>query len=230
LTETERIARAYEAMEARAGNRWSLVNAGNRSILAERHRVSRRLLERAGWLPLGDRRVIEVGCGTGTELAWLLEVGAKPSRLVGVDLLANRIAAARQAHPDIEFHEANAEHLDFADETFDLAMAITVFSSILDRVMAANVAAEMARVLRPGGGLLWYDVRYDSVSNPNVKAVSRARIAELFPPFEASLQTITLAPPVARRLRGAAPLAYPVLAALPPLRSHLIGLLRKPAA
>jgi len=39
---------------------------------------------------------------------------------------------------------------------------------------------------------------------------------------------VTLLPPLARRLGPATPLAYPVLAALPPLRSHLIGLLRKP--
>jgi ubiquinone/menaquinone biosynthesis C-methylase UbiE len=229
LSETERIARAYREMEARAGDRWSQANAGNRWMLAERRRAFKRLLSRAGLVPFGDRRAIEVGSGTGSELAWLLQVGARPSNLVGVDLLPGRVTTARRAHPQIEFRAANAERLDFSDGSFELAMAITIFSSILDRTMAANVAAEITRVLKPGGGLLWYDVRYDSVSNPNVKAVSRARVRELFPTLQGNLETVTLLPPVARRLGVATRLAYPTLALLPLLRGHLVGLLRKQA-
>ena len=228
MTEVDRIARAYQEMEARAGARWSLANRGNQMILNERRRAFGRLLESAGWLPLGDRMVMEVGSGTGWELAQLVELGAKPARLVGVDLLPDRVATARHDYPLIQFHQANAEELDFPDGSFDLVMAITIFSSILDRAMARNVASEIARVLKPGGGLLWYDVRYDSVSNPNVKAVPRSRVKELFLGFRGRLATITLLPPLARRLGPATPVAYPVLAALPPLRSHLVGLLRKP--
>ncbi|HKW58987.1 MAG TPA: class I SAM-dependent methyltransferase [Candidatus Dormibacteraeota bacterium] len=227
MTETDRIARAYEEMEARAGDRWSLANRGNRTILDERRQAFMRLLAAAGWIPLGDRRVLEVGSGTGTELAWLLELGARASNLFGVDLLAGRVAAASHTYPDIQFHQGNAEHLDFPNEAFDMVMAVTIFSSILDRRMAENVAVEIVRVLKPGGGLLWYDVRYDSVSNPNVKAVSRARIAELFPGLGGALRTVTLLPPLARRLGPATPVAYPALALAPPLRSHLVGLLRK---
>jgi len=227
VTEADRIARAYEEMEARAGPRWSLANPGNRSILAERRRVFRRLLTRAGWMPFGDRRALEVGSGTGTELAWLLELGAAPANLVGVDLLPNRIATARQAFPKIKFVRANAETLEFPAESFDLVMAITIFSSILDPVMAHNVAAEITRVLKPDGGLLWYDVRFDSVSNASVKAIPRTRIEQLFPSLRGNLKTVTLLPPLARRLGRVTSLAYPALAMLPPLRSHLVGLLRK---
>lgn len=228
MSETDRIARAYQELEANAGARWSLANPGNRAILEERHRLFRRLLERHGFLPLGERRAIEVGCGTGGELPWLVEIGAAPSRLAGVDLLPDRVAAARRAHPGIDFSVANAETLEFADATFDLALAITIFSSIHDRTMARNVASEIVRVLKPGGALLWYDLRYDS-TNANVKAVPRDRVRELFPTLSADLRPLTLLPPLARRLGGATRVAYPVLAFAPPLRSHLGGLLRKPA-
>jgi ubiquinone/menaquinone biosynthesis C-methylase UbiE len=227
LSETDRIARAYQEMEARAGNRWSSANPGNRSILAERRRAFARLLAEAGMNPIGDRRVIEVGSGTGSELAWLVELGARPSNLAGIDLLPDRVAVARSAFPQIDFRQGNAERLDFAGGSFDLAMAITIFSSILDPAMASNVAAEIERVLKPGGGLLWYDVRYDSVSNPNVKAVPRARVRALFPGMEGRLSTTTLLPPLARRLGPATPILYPTLRLLPPLRSHLVGVLRK---
>jgi SAM-dependent methyltransferase len=230
VSETERIARAYAELEARGGSRWSLANPGNRMILAERRREFRRLLEEGGFIPLHDRMVLEVGSGTGGELAWLTEIGASPARLTGVDLLEDRVAVARREHPAIRFQQGNAEHLEFADGAFDLVMAITIFSSILDRTMAANVASEIVRVMRPGGGLLWYDVRYDSVSNANVKAVSAARVRELFPGLRGSLLGVTLLPPLARRLGPATGVLYPALASLPPLRSHLVGLLRKPGA
>jgi SAM-dependent methyltransferase len=229
-SETDRIARAYEDLEARAGGRWNLSNRGNQAILAERRLLTRRLLDRAGWIPLGEKRVLEVGSGGGGELAWLRELGASPSRLVGVDLLPDRVAAARRAHPDIEFHNSNAEHLEFADADFDLVMAFTVFSSIFDAAMSANIASEIVRVLRPGGALLWYDVRYDSNSNRNVHAVKAARLRELFGGLEGDLHTVTLLPPLARRLGPFTRFAYPVLGSVPPLRSHLLGLLRKPVS
>lgn len=228
MKETERIARAYREMEANAGARWSLANPGNRAILAERRGIFRALLQGAGFVPFGDRRALEVGSGTGGELAWLLELGATRDHLVGVDLLPDRVETARRLHPGIEFRHGNAEHLDLPEGAFDLVLAITIFSSILERSMAANVAAEIVRVMRPGGGMLWYDVRYDSASNQSVKAVTRSRVHELFPTLEGHLRTVTLLPPLARRLGPATGAAYPVLAALPPLRSHLVGLLRKP--
>ena len=226
MSETERIARAYRRLEATAGARWSLDNAGNRAILEERRAAFRRLLAGAGLLPLGERPVLEVGSGTGGELAWLTELGASPAALTGVDLLGDRVATARRAHPGIDFRQGNAERLEFESGSFELVMAITVFSSILDPAMARNVAGEIVRVLRPGGALLWYDVRYDS-TNASVKGLGESRVRELFAPLDGRLSPVTLLPPLARRLGPLTRLGYPALAALPPLRSHLVGLLRK---
>lgn len=231
MSETDRIARAYKVLEANAGARWDQSNQGNRAILSERRRLTRAALERKGWLPLAERRVLEVGSGGGGELAWLQELGGTPSRLVGIDLLPDRVAAAKSAYPGLEFHEGNAEHVPFPDSSFDLVLALTVFSSIFDPGMAANVAAEIARVLRPGGGLLWYDFRYDNPRNRDVHGVTAARVHELFPSLRGDLTSLTLLPPLARRLGPLAPVAYPVLGWLPPLRSHLLGVLQKgPAA
>jgi ubiquinone/menaquinone biosynthesis C-methylase UbiE len=225
----ERIAQAYRELEARAGSRYDLRNRGNRLVLDERRKLARRLLDDAGWLPLGPRRVLEVGCGTGSELRWMLEMGASPQNLVGVDLLADRVRVARAAFPDIEFHEGNAERLPFPDATFEVAMAITLFSSILDASMAHNVAREIVRVLRPGGGLLWYDFRYDSPSNRNVRGVTGRAVRELFPGLDGRLFTITVAPPLVRRLGPLTSIAYSSLSHVPLARTHLMGLLRKPA-
>jgi ubiquinone/menaquinone biosynthesis C-methylase UbiE len=229
VTEADRIAGAYRDIEAKAGSRWDLSNRGNRMVLAERRRLAAKLLEQAGWIPLAKRRVLEVGCGGGSELAWMLEVGASSSSLVGVDLLPDRIAAARVAYPQLEFHLGNAEHLDFPDGSFELVMAYTVFSSILDESMSRNVASEVTRVLHPGGGLLWYDFRYDSPANRHVRGVRARRVRELFPMLQGDLHTVTVLPPLVRRLGPLTGVVYPALARVPPMRSHLLGLLRKPS-
>ena len=227
MSETDRIARAYGDLDERAAVRWDPRNAGNQRILAERRRLIRRVLDREGWLPLGDRRVLDVGSGGGAELAWFRELGASESCLVGIDLLPARVEAARRAFPHLDFRLGNAEHLPFPDGSFDLVVGSTIFSSILDPEMSANVAAEIRRVLRPGGGLLWYDFRYNSPANPNVRGVSAARVRELFPDMHGELIDLTLLPPLARRLGPLTPIAYPALAFVRPLRSHLLGLLRK---
>ncbi len=229
MTEADRIARAYRERDATTGTRYDLANAGNRLVLAERRALARRLLGEAGWDPLGDRRVLEVGSGNGSELAWLLELGAEPTNLAGVDLLPARVAAARAAYPQLRFEQGNAEHLDFPDASHDVVMAFTIFSSILDGEMAANVAREIVRVLKPGGGLLWYDFRYDNPSNRNVRGLPERRVRELFPALRGRLHSVTVLPPLVRRLGPVTPVAYPALHAVPPLRSHLMGLLRKEA-
>jgi SAM-dependent methyltransferase len=228
--EIERIARAYRGYEEEslATKRWSLANRGNRAALDERQRTIRKMLTANGWVPLGSRRVLEVGCGTGAELARLLEFGAEPQRLVGVDLLAERVAAAKAAFPALDLRVANAEKLEFSDGEFDLVVAMTLFSSIRDTDMAHNVAAEIQRVLRPGGAVLWYDFRYDNPRNPNVHGINEAAIRSLFPGLRGPLTAVTLLPPLARRLGPLTRALYPVLASAPPLRTHLVGLLSLP--
>ena len=104
----------------------------------------------------------------------------------------------------------------------------TVFSSILEPGLAKAISDSITRVLRPGGSVLLYDFRYRNPSNKHVHGVGRAEIAALFPGFVANLELVTLLPPLARRLGPLTPALYPVLAAIPRLRTHHVGLLEKP--
>ena len=226
IKQVYRIYRESHTIQAQ----WDESNPGNRAILRERQRTIRSLLSAHGFFPLADRRVLDVGCGSGKVLASLLELGARPDNLYGVDLLPERIAEAQQHYPDLHFQCANAEQLEFPDTSFDLVLLFTVFSSILDGQMACNVAHEVFRVLRPGGAVLWYDFRYDNPRNPNVRGMTKRHIETLFPGLHMRLHTITLFPPLARRLGRLTPVLYPVLAAIPPLRTHYLGLLVKPTA
>ncbi len=210
-------------------SKWDESNWGYRAILRERQKAITNFLRMYGFAPLGTRRVLDVGCGSGKVLASLLSLGAKPENLYGIDLIPERIAEAKEHYPALNFQCANAERLEFPDSSFELVLLFTVFSSILDEQMARNVAREVFRVLRPGGGILWYDFRYNNPFNQNVWGMGLAQIRRVFPDAKVHLALITLVPPLARRLGWLTPLFYPMLAAMPPLRTHYLGLLMKMA-
>lgn len=228
--EVERLKRVYCAYSESQifQTCWDARNPGNQAILRERQRAIRRLLEAHGFFPLTNVRVLDVGCGSGRELAALVEMGAEPDLLYGVDLLPERIEEASRQYPMLHFQCANAEDLDFPDAYFTLVLLFTVFSSILDDGMAHNIAREVQRVLKPGGAVLWYDFRYNNPWNPHVRGMTKSHIRQFFPGFEMHLRTITLLPPLARRLGRLTRVLYPLLAVIPPLRTHYLGLLVKP--
>lgn len=228
--EVQRLKAVYQGYAASgfARSKWSAANRGNQAMLREREAVLLDLLSAPHVLPLSQCRILDLGCGTGELLRRFQAWGARAPNLYGIDLLPERIQSARQAHPGIQFQVANAEALPWGSCFFDLVSVFTVFTSILNPGMAANAAREIHRVLAPGGSVIWYDFRWDNPLNPAVKGLSRKGIQQLFPGFRLDLRSISLAPPLARRLGPMTSLLYRPLASLPFLRSHLLGLLVKP--
>jgi ubiquinone/menaquinone biosynthesis C-methylase UbiE len=171
--------------------------------------------------------VLDVGCGGGELAAAARDIDAE-MQWTGVDLLPEAVATAKGGHPWASFLEAAGDALPFADGTFDVAVAATLFSSLPSAEMELDVAAEIRRVLRPGGWLIWYDLRYGNPANRSVHGLSIARLQILFPGWHGNLRSTTVIPPVARRLGRATAVLYPVLEAIPLLRSHLVGRLQRP--
>ncbi|RIH84449.1 Malonyl-[acyl-carrier protein] O-methyltransferase [Calidithermus roseus] len=228
--EVRRIRKAYTEY---AGNpevavKWDPRNPGNRAIVREREERIQELLRVHGFWPLEPLHILDVGCGTGGMLAQLESWGAKPENLAGIDLIPERVARAQELYPHLHFICGNAEEMDFPQATFDLVAAFTVFSSILDGQMAQAVARRIWWVMRPGGAVLWYDFRYDNPNNPNVRGVKLLKIRHLFPGALPHLELVTLLPPLARRLGSLTPVLYPLLARIPLLCTHYLGLLLKP--
>jgi hypothetical protein len=108
-------------------------------------------------------------------------------------------------------------------------MQNTMFSSILSTGVREDIAAEMDRVLRPNGVVLWYDLRADNPFNKDVRGVRRQEIARLFPGYALRLTRVTLAPPLARAVMRVSRLAALAAERLAVLNSHYLGVLRKPA-
>jgi SAM-dependent methyltransferase len=97
----------------------------------------------------GGRRLLEIGCGVGTDLARFARHGAV---VTGVDLSPRQIELARAnfewhgLHGDLQV--MNGEALDFADATFDVVYAHGVFPYTRD---PQAMIGEIRRVLRGGG-------------------------------------------------------------------------------
>ena len=212
--------------DPRVRERWSRENPGNRAMVAERRAAALALLRER--FPAGPVRLLDVGCGSGSELAWLVGNGVRAEGVVGVDLLPRRVRDAREGHARLAFAAANAEALPFRDGAFDVVVLYTVLSSILDPAMERRVAAETSRVLKPGGAILWYDMRWPNPSNRSIRPVGMRRLRALFPGLGVRARRITLAPPLARRLGRATDRLYPVLSKVPALCSHTLAFLEKP--
>ncbi len=105
-------------------------------------------------------RVVEIGAGTGVNLNLYPDeidglVAVEPDAHMAKRLRAKLAASGRTA----EVVEAPAERLPFADAAFDTAVATLVLCTIPD---PAAALAEAARVLKPGGRLLFLEhVRAD---------------------------------------------------------------------
>lgn len=224
--EAERLAAAY-ARRPIEDPRYSLSDPAYRISTEEREAAVVALLVQEGIAPLGSRRILDLGCGTGGWLRDLVRWGADPARLVGIDPLPARVERARAESPaGIRIDVGNGTTLPYADGAFDLVVLSMVFSSIADPLVADQVAREARRVLRPGGLILWYDFFVGNPRNPDVHGVGREEIARLFPGATIRLQRITLAPPLARLV---APWSLPLarwLGKIPLLRTHYLGAIR----
>jgi SAM-dependent methyltransferase len=157
-------------------------------------------LHAAGMAPLVGRRLLDVGCGVGDWFDLFERFGARPADLAGIELQERRAVEARARFPKADIRVGDAAELPWVDGSFDVVFQSTVMTSVLSDEVRAGIAAEMLRVLKPGGAVLWLDFRYDNPRNPNVRGIGRAELGRLFPDCSRRVRRIVLAPPLARRI------------------------------
>lgn len=122
----------------------------NRYCIQLYHRV-------ATQVDLEGKDVLEVSCGHGGGASYITRT-LKPASSTGLDLNPDGVDFCRKRHqmPGLSFVQGDAENLPFSDESFDAVVNVEA-SSYYD---LPRFFAEVARVLRPGGHLLYADVRY----------------------------------------------------------------------
>jgi SAM-dependent methyltransferase len=94
----------------------------------------------------GDEQVLDVGCGNGGYLG-TLRARSHRGLMCGADLSVGMVHSARRA-TDGPLLVSDAQALPFADDCFDVALAMHMLYHVPDR---ASAISELRRVLRPGG-------------------------------------------------------------------------------
>jgi ubiquinone/menaquinone biosynthesis C-methylase UbiE len=140
---TQRVQRFYDASAGEYDGwithyeRWMKLADATRALLAH-----------------ASGEVLEIAVGTGRNFA-LYPAGI---RLTGIDLspamLARAAARAQQIGLAADLRVGDAHALEFPDDQFDTAVVTLALSTIPD---CRRVAAELHRVLKPGGALLVLD-------------------------------------------------------------------------
>jgi ubiquinone/menaquinone biosynthesis C-methylase UbiE len=121
--------------------------------LAMRNRELRPYRERV--ISHAEGRVLEVGCGSGLNLPFY---GTRVQEIVGLEPSARLTAMARRAversRASVRFIEGSAEVIPIESGSIDTVVTTWTLCSIAD---PARALAEMRRVLKPAGQLLFVE-------------------------------------------------------------------------
>lgn len=130
------------------------------------------------------RRLLDVGCGTGTLAILAARLGGSDAHVSGIDPAPRQIARAqakaRRAGLDIDFRQGLIESLPFADASVDAVTSTLMMHHLPDDLKAKGLA-EIERVLKAGGRVVIADFTRsdhsrDNSTNDQTEQVSLAKI------------------------------------------------------
>lgn len=236
MSEKQRIESVYTQYESDAAwqDRYSVFHP---EVLAERQNLERAqlaMLARCGFARrMGEIKLLDIGAGTGSFGLRALTWGVAPQHITLNEIFAPRLERARKNMPDgVQFVEGDASLLDAShDGAYDLVTLNTVLSSILDDGARQALCARVYDLLAPGGVALIYDFTFNNPGNKNVRRVTRAQLQAFFPDAQIASRSLTLAPPLSRRLAKIPFIGRALirLCNIPPLRTHALTCIRKTA-
>jgi ubiquinone/menaquinone biosynthesis C-methylase UbiE len=226
----DELARARRVYEALADNPaysrlYEPLAPANLFTIQERMWILADLLRRSGISTLASLDILDVGCGGGGELRRLTTFGADPERLAGIDLMPYRTEAARRILPMARIETGSAHAMPFPDASFDIVSQFVVFSSVVDQQVRRAIAAEMVRVLRPDGVILWWDIR-KMRPTADLVPIAMAEVRTLFPGSSIKARPATLGWKAVRRVAPRSRTAALLLQRLPFMCSHLAAVIR----
>ena len=122
----------------------------------------------------GRGRLLDIGCGTGAQSASLRALGWQ---VTGVDISEDMLRRARER--DLEVIAAEATALPIEDASYDAVVSLWTHTDFDDFEAAV---AEAARVLRPGGPLV-YAGAHPCFVGPHSRFIRAEGVPELHPGY-----------------------------------------------
>lgn len=226
--ESDRVKKAYDARKQKGwSNRYSLFQKGTLHEMQWRERVMLSMLEKSLG-GLGDKRILDIGCGSGGTLKPFLQYGVKMENCYGIDILEDKIEEAKRSLPTMNFACCSAENIPFEKNTFDLVTTFTCLSSVLDNNIRESICRQAMEMLHPGGWVLVYDFYVNNPNNCDVKAVKLNELKSYFSEYKYYSKRLTLLPPLSRKLAKYSMALCTLLGTIPLLRTHRLTMFQKP--
>ena len=151
-----------------------------------------------------ESKIIDIGCGSASQLINLVSLGFNQDNLFGIDINKVDINFAKKNYPLLNLSLQDATNLDFKNNYFDLTYESTMFVQITNNEISQKIANEMIRITKKGGYLILFDWRYGKFNNANFLACNKRRIKELFKVDKStkliSIEKGMLIPPIGRFL------------------------------
>lgn len=227
----EKIRENYQKREKMGSTSlYSMLNPACFMTVQEKERLFVKWMKWASIANPQNMSLLEIGCGTGTNILEFIRLGFDPDKMVANELLEARIERAKKTLPSgVKIVPGDAMAIN-EPVAFDIVMQSTVFSSILDDEFQEQLAKKMWSWVKVGGGVLWYDFIYNNPRNKDVAGVPISRVKFLFPEGKIKYWRVTLAPPLARFVTKLHPLFYSLFNTLPCLRTHVLCWIQKTEA
>jgi ubiquinone/menaquinone biosynthesis C-methylase UbiE len=132
-------------------------------IMAEPFISSLRQIGMKLYPPKEGLHVLDVGCGTGTNLVLYHEAGC---RVFGIDSSASMLdEAKKKLYDNAELLLGSASEMHFPDKSFDLVICVLALHE-MPLITRSHVMDEIVRVLKPDGRILLIDYHFGSISFP----------------------------------------------------------------
>jgi len=228
LNEFDELKNIYQERDEFLKDRYNPLNPDIMMTVQEKERLIVKWINTEKISPVSSKKLIEIGCGNGSNLLFFLKLGFKPENIVANELIEQRAESARKLLPEtIKIIIGNAIDLQLPAEEFNIVFQSTVFSSILSFDSRKKLADIIWKIVKPGGGILWYDFIYNNPQNPNVRKVTLKEFKQLFPIGEIKYWRLTLAPPISRVVTKIHPNFYHLFNLFPFLRTHILCWIKK---
>jgi len=129
------------------------------------------LVDAAGVAP--GQAVLDVACGTGVVARTAAERLAGNGRVVGSDLNPAMLEVARRLRPDIDWRQADAAHLPFADGSFDVVLCQSALMFFPDLEQSLREMRRVATTDGTIGAQVWGSLESQPGYGPFVEVAAR---------------------------------------------------------